>query len=190
MLVQQQTRLLCYPVSCACGGVRMPAGGWLFYALYAACQQWWFLVICLTVWAFVLVAASFALSGREFLFPVALVTSFIGEATDWEQGCCCCWPAGLLASSAHARQAVSGTGPNSCTCLLHQPVHVKSSPSSPADNTKAEALVLLLAWLWLAATRTMWQVWTLWIVQCSTRIIPLHACCVQLCATSTPSSRP
>lgn len=55
-----------------------PAGGWLFYALYAANQQWWFLVICLSVWGFVLVALSFALSGREFLFPVALVTSFIG----------------------------------------------------------------------------------------------------------------
>jgi hypothetical protein len=50
----------------------------VFYGLYAAVQEWWFLVICLTVWAFVLVALSFALSGREFLFPVALVTSFIG----------------------------------------------------------------------------------------------------------------
>jgi hypothetical protein len=58
----------------------LPAGGWLFYALYAANQQWWFLVICLSIWGFVLVALSFALSGREFLFPVALVTSFIGES--------------------------------------------------------------------------------------------------------------
>lgn len=55
------------------------AGGWLFYLLYAANQTWWFLVICLAVWAFVLVAASFALSGREFLFPVALVSAFMGE---------------------------------------------------------------------------------------------------------------
>jgi len=55
------------------------AGGWLFYGLYAACQQWWFLVICLSIWGFVLVALSFWLSGREFLFPVALVTAFIGE---------------------------------------------------------------------------------------------------------------
>lgn len=52
-------------------------GGWLFYGLYAACQQWWFLVICLSIWGFVLVALSFWLSGREFLFPVALVTAFI-----------------------------------------------------------------------------------------------------------------
>jgi hypothetical protein len=51
----------------------------LFYGLYAVNQEWWFLVICLSGWAFILVAASFALSGREFLFPVALVTSFIGE---------------------------------------------------------------------------------------------------------------
>jgi hypothetical protein len=55
------------------------AGGWLFYGLYSASQAWWFLSICLAVFAFVLVALSFALTGREFLFPVALVTAFIGE---------------------------------------------------------------------------------------------------------------
>lgn len=67
------------PSSCCCPAAGVPTGGWLFYALYAACQEWWFLVICLSVWAFVLVALSFYLTGREFLFPVALVTSFIGE---------------------------------------------------------------------------------------------------------------
>lgn len=54
------------------------AGGWLFYGLYTASQAWWFLSICLAVFAFVLVALSFFLTGREFLFPVALVTAFIG----------------------------------------------------------------------------------------------------------------
>jgi hypothetical protein len=63
----------------SCWSLGVPAGGWLFYGLYAACQEWWFLVICLSAWAFVLVASSFYLTGREFLFPVALVTSFIGE---------------------------------------------------------------------------------------------------------------
>ncbi|KAF8072620.1 ASF1B [Scenedesmus sp. PABB004] len=53
------------------------AGGWLFYALFAACQLWWFLALCLAAWAFVLVAASFALTGKQYLFPVALVTAFI-----------------------------------------------------------------------------------------------------------------
>eukprot|EP00775_Hariotina_reticulata_P010463 gene10463-10621_t len=52
-------------------------GGWLFFGLYAACQLWWFLAVCLAVWAFMLVAASYALSGNQFLFPVALVTAFI-----------------------------------------------------------------------------------------------------------------
>lgn len=52
-------------------------GGWLFYGLYSASQAWWFLSISLAVFAFVLVALSFALTGREFLFPVALVTAFI-----------------------------------------------------------------------------------------------------------------
>lgn len=71
--------------------LRSPTGGWLFFGLYAACQQWWFLVICLTIWAFVLVASSFFLTGREFLFPVALVTAFIGEG-DYH----CTWLSCLL----------------------------------------------------------------------------------------------
>lgn len=54
------------------------AGGWLFYGLYTASQAWWFLSVCLAVFAFMLVALSFFLTGREFLFPVALVTAFIG----------------------------------------------------------------------------------------------------------------
>jgi hypothetical protein len=67
------------PSSCCCPPGVVPAGGWLFYGLYAACQEWWFLVICLSVWAFILVALSFWLTGREFMFPVALVTAFIGK---------------------------------------------------------------------------------------------------------------
>jgi hypothetical protein len=54
-------------------------GGWLFFGLYAANQSWWFLTICLTVWAFLLVALSFWLTNQQFLSPVALVTAFIGE---------------------------------------------------------------------------------------------------------------
>lgn len=55
------------------------AGGWLFYALYASCQAWWFLVLCLAAWAFTLVALSFLLTGQQYLSPVALITAFIGE---------------------------------------------------------------------------------------------------------------
>lgn len=55
------------------------AGGWLFYGLYAGCQLWWFLAVCLAVWAFGLVAVSFLLTGNQYLSPVALITAFIGE---------------------------------------------------------------------------------------------------------------
>jgi hypothetical protein len=55
------------------------AGGWLFYVLYASCQAWWFLVLCLAAWAFLLVALSFLLTGQQYLSPVALITAFIGE---------------------------------------------------------------------------------------------------------------
>eukprot|EP00882_Tetradesmus_deserticola_P006248 GHRQ01006576.1.p1 GENE.GHRQ01006576.1~~GHRQ01006576.1.p1 ORF type:complete len:425 (+),score=171.70 GHRQ01006576.1:372-1646(+) len=57
--------------------VGIMAGGWLFYALYAACQAWWFLVLCLAAWAFLLVALSFLLTGQQYLSPVALITAFI-----------------------------------------------------------------------------------------------------------------
>jgi hypothetical protein len=81
MLLQlTSVRLVDDPAGVCCRRAPMCAGGWTFYGLYAACQAWWFLVICLSAWAFILVACSFALSGREFLFPVALVTSFIGES--------------------------------------------------------------------------------------------------------------
>eukprot|EP00878_Enallax_costatus_P017853 GHUV01018760.1.p1 GENE.GHUV01018760.1~~GHUV01018760.1.p1 ORF type:complete len:366 (+),score=100.73 GHUV01018760.1:84-1181(+) len=52
-------------------------GGWLFYALYANCPRWWFLAVCLAVWAFILVALSFLLVGNQYLSPVALITAFI-----------------------------------------------------------------------------------------------------------------
>ncbi|KAF6264461.1 hypothetical protein COO60DRAFT_1484576 [Scenedesmus sp. NREL 46B-D3] len=53
------------------------AGGWLFYVLFAACQAWWFLTLCLAAWAFLLVSLSFLLTGQQYLSPAALVTAFV-----------------------------------------------------------------------------------------------------------------
>jgi hypothetical protein len=62
-------------------------GGWLFYLLYAACQAWWFLALCLAAWAFLLVASSFLLTGQQYLSPVALITAFIGELVECHVVC-------------------------------------------------------------------------------------------------------
>jgi len=43
----------------------------------------------LAAWAFVLVALSYALSGNPFLFPVALVTAFIGGSDGKQHSVSC-----------------------------------------------------------------------------------------------------
>lgn len=74
----------------------------MFFGLYAGCQAWWFLAVCLGVWAFLLVAASFWLTGKQFLFPVGRqqsgtqsgVDSLVRQA-DADVLCCrcrCCRP--------------------------------------------------------------------------------------------------
>jgi hypothetical protein len=101
------------------------AGGWLFFGLYAANQSWWFLSICLAVFAFVLVALSHVATARHMLSPVALVTAFIGErgrthGTRATLGPCACLPVGHLGGCSCRRC-------RHCRRCLHPQSRVRST---------------------------------------------------------------
>lgn len=122
-------------------------------------------MICLTVWAFILVAASFALSGREFMFPVALVTAFIGESHN------------RLAALQIANTHLTSTVAVPCSKLLLHSVcngkgdggyFVWAGPDTVCVGSACNATMQVPA----------------------AHSVPMPACCCQLCATSTVSNRP